>query len=174
MRPFVVETGKTGCKSNSDAISDAKSCLRTEAADRRSFVISLFSTRSSLRSSHLSSLEMALQARYFVRYLTSRSTLCFHLVNRSKPGSLRDEAVHVGYVESLINCKPSLVKNFMGFVFDKNYEGGVLADMGVIVLKHLTDHSCIVHFKHKAVWPMASRDFVCLVTGKEGVLEDKR
>jgi hypothetical protein len=80
----------------------------------------------------------------------------------------------VGYVESLINCKPSLVKNFMGFVFDKNYEGGVLADMGVIVLKHLTDHSCIVHFKHKAVWPMASRDFVCLVTGKEGVLEDKR
>eukprot|EP00520_Triparma_pacifica_P020590 CAMPEP_0118633604 /NCGR_PEP_ID=MMETSP0785-20121206/1090_1 /TAXON_ID=91992 /ORGANISM="Bolidomonas pacifica, Strain CCMP 1866" /LENGTH=1999 /DNA_ID=CAMNT_0006524499 /DNA_START=6 /DNA_END=6008 /DNA_ORIENTATION=+ len=81
--------------------------------------------------------------------------------------------VHMGYVECLIHCKPSLVKNFVSFVFDKNYEGPVLSEMGITVLSHLTDHSCVVHFKHHAVWPMTSRDFVCIVSAKEGVLDEK-
>jgi hypothetical protein len=79
----------------------------------------------------------------------------------------------MGYIECLINCKPSLVKNFFGFVFDASYDGTVLTDMGIKVLSHISDHSCVVLFKHRAAWPMVSRDFVCLVTAKEGVVEER-
>ncbi|GMH52090.1 hypothetical protein TrST_g4222 [Triparma strigata] len=85
---------------------------------------------------------------------------------RRKEKNLKKTEVHMGYAECAIYCRPSLIKKHLAAVFDKDYDGQMLKDIDLEVVEYISDHSSLLYLKHNAAWPIASRDFLLLVTAK--------